>query len=99
VQISVHPISAEGVLALHPLVRSNNEILRESIRALLADRALQAEAKAERSRRLGWTTFQVADRVLLERLLAVRGDWNKYADPSKRQTALERFHQYVYQWY
>jgi hypothetical protein len=99
VQISVHPISAEGVLVLHPLVRCDDEIIREGVCALLAERAEEAEANAERCERQGWTTYQVADRLLLEKLRAVREDWDVYADPAKRSPALARFHEYVYQWY
>jgi hypothetical protein len=25
--------------------------------------------------------------------------WSKYADPARRDAALERFHKYAYQWY
>jgi hypothetical protein len=99
VQISVHPIDAEGVMALRPLVHSDDPILREGLRAMLAKRALEAERAAARRERLGWTAFQCAEDVLLRRLYEVRGDWADYLDASKRSTALARFHQYVYQWY
>jgi hypothetical protein len=43
VQISVHPIDSGGILALYPLMKSNDEAIREGIKAMLAERALRAE--------------------------------------------------------
>ena len=99
VQISVHPISSEGVLVLHPLVGSRDPVVREGIRALLAERALQAEATSRRQTQQGWTAIQLADRLLLDQLRSIRSDWQEYTDPSRRAAALERFHKYAYQWY
>ena len=83
VQISVHPISSEGVLVLHPLVGSRDPVVREGIRALLAERALQAEATSRRQTQQGWTAIQLADRLLLDQLRSVRSDWQEYTDPSR----------------
>jgi hypothetical protein len=99
VQISVHPISSEGVLSLLPLVECDDEIIREGVRALLAQRLDEAESLARRRRRQGWTTFQIADRVVLEGLRAARGSWAEYGDLKKRKAALSAFHEYAYQWY
>lgn len=99
VQISVHPISAEGVLMLAPLLDCNDAIIREGIAAMLAQRDDQAEALAERRESLGWTTYQLSDIVLLERLRADRARWSTYRDAALRDAALKRFHDYAYQWY
>jgi hypothetical protein len=99
VQISVHPISSEGILVLHPLVACRDPVVREGIRALLAERARQAEATSRRQTRQGWTAVQLADRRLLDQLRSIRSEWQDYADPSRRAAALERFHKYAYQWY
>lgn len=99
VQISVHPISAEGVLVLHPLLNSDDPIIREGIRALLAQRAIEADRLAAERSRLGWTAYQAADAKLLEQLLQIESEWNEYADDAARAAALGRFHAYVYQWY
>jgi hypothetical protein len=99
VQISVHPIDSGGVLALPPLVHSSDEIIREGVRALLAQRALQVDA-LERDRALtNWTSFQLADRLLDEHLDTMRSDWAEFVDPAKCAAALERFRAYAYQWY
>jgi hypothetical protein len=99
VQISVHPISSEGILVLHPLVHSRDPAIREGIRALLAERAEQAEAALQQQTQQGWTATQLADRLLVTQLRSIRSEWDRYADPARRAEALERFHSYAYQWY
>lgn len=99
VQISVHPISSEGVLQLLPLTECDNEIVREGVRAMLAARLDEAESLDQRRRDQGWSTYQIADRTVLEGLRAERGQWAEYADLQKRAAALERFHKYAYDWF
>jgi hypothetical protein len=100
VQISVHPIGSEGVLFLKPLLESEDPIIREGIRAMLAQRSEEAEALAQRSGEQGWTACQIADRLVLEELRSADGNWAEYAaDRARRDTALQRFHAYAYQWY
>jgi hypothetical protein len=99
VQISVHPINAEGLLVLPPLLESDNEIIREGIRAMLAERYIEFARAAQEHERQGWTAFQIAERLLIARLHAMADDWSEYLDPPKRAAVLKRFHQYVYQWY
>ena len=99
VQISVHPIDSAGVLVLPPLVESDDPIIREGVQALLAKRALQLEQTLRQREDLGWTSYQLADRLLLEKLRSMREEWDEYADAEKRAAALERFDQYAYQWY
>lgn len=100
VEISVHPISSEGVLLLRPLVESNNEIIRDGIAAMLAQRQEEAEAAATNRERQGWTAFQLADSVVLDGLRASSGTWREFTvDREKRGRALRRFHAYAYQWY
>lgn len=99
VQIITHPVNAEGILVLHPLVHCDDPIIREGIRALLAEHALKGERLAEQREQQGWTTFQLADRLLLEKLHALRADWAPYTDPTKRAEALGEFYEYAYQWY
>lgn len=99
VQISEHPVDTQGILVLHPLVHCNDEFIREGIRALLATRALEAQALAKKRETQGWTTFQLADRLLLQKLQAVRADWEMYRDTDKQREAWNRFRDYAYQWY
>lgn len=99
VQISVHPINAEGILVLPPLLASDNEIIREGIRAMLADRYVEFARSTREHEQQGWTAFQIAERLLVVRLYAIGDDWREYVEPSKRAAVLKRFHDYVYQWY
>ena len=99
VQISVHPIASEGLLTLFPLLDCPDEQVRSGVRAMLAQRADEAEARALRCKKDGWTTYQVADRKLLERLREHSERWAEYADPFQRATAVGQFHDYAYQWY
>jgi hypothetical protein len=99
VQLSVHPISAEGILVLFPLIDCPDSIVREGVLALLADRRDEAERLAIRRDREGWTSYQVVDLLLLEKLRAHQTHWAEYSDLSTRQQARARFDQYAYQWF
>ncbi len=96
VQISYHPIGAEGVLQLLPLVDCEDAVIREGIRAMLAQRLDEAEALARQSKQDGWTTYQMADRRVLEGLRAARASWSEYEDLQLRQAARKRFYDYAY---
>lgn len=99
VQISVHPISAEGVLLLTPLLDCEDSIIREGVRAMLAQRDDEAQSTVRRRRELGWTAYQGADDLVADRLGASRQRSAKYQDRTLRDEALSRFHDYAYQWY
>jgi len=99
VQISVHPIDSGGILALPPLLTCDDEAIREGVRALLAERALEAEAVELRRATENWTSFQLADRLLLDRLRGLTAEWSVYSDPAGREAALRRYRDYAYQWY
>ena len=100
VQISVHPISSEGIPFLKPLLDCQNETIREGIRAMLAQRHAEAEAAALRQGEQGWTAYQIADNVVLKMLRQSSANWAEYAaDPDRQDATLHRFHDYAYQWY
>jgi hypothetical protein len=99
VQISVHPINAEGILVLRPLLKCEDPIIREGIRAMLAQREIELEDYLYRRRRYGWTTYQMADQMLLADLVKHHAEWGEYSSKALRDAALERFDAYVYQWY
>jgi hypothetical protein len=99
VQISEHDVDNGGVQVLQPLLKSDNALIREGIRALLADRALRLESKLPARHATGWTSYQAADEQLAKELLARQSDWDKYEDPAARRGAWMRFKQYAYQWY
>ena len=100
VQISEHPISAEGVLLLQPLLGCEDAKIREGIAAMLAKRQAEAQSLAAEREQEGWTTYQIADRMLLDSLDASAAKWAKYtADPARREAAWKTFKDYAYQWY
>jgi len=102
VQISVHPNSPEGYLVLQPLTNCSDPIIREGIRALLAEQEIAAEQRAAERAKLGWTSFQLSDRLLLRKLRdghAVWADYSGYSQTDERREALDRFHEYAYQWF
>ncbi len=99
VQISVHPINSGGILVLRPLVNCQDETIREGIRAMLAERALRGEEVDRQRAAQNWTSFQLADRMLLDRLRTNQADWVDYTDAGQREAALQRFRSYAYQWY
>ncbi len=99
VEISVHPISSEGVLLLRPLMMCEDAIIREGVRAMLAQRHEEAESQAARRESLGWTAFQLADQVVLCELRNASNQWTDYRDAHSRAPTLKAFHRYAYQWY
>jgi hypothetical protein len=99
VQLSVQPLSSEGVLFLEPALESEDELIREGIRALLAEHYEDSERKFERDRQLGWTTFQLSDRLLLEQLRESYSVFAKYVPPEERRAVLDRFRKYTRQWF
>jgi hypothetical protein len=99
VQLAVHPINSEGILLLEPLLECEDTIIRDGIRALFAGRAIELEKLAKEREQLGWTSYQAADNVCLERLLACQHLWQTYRDNHRRATSFNRFYDYAYQWY
>jgi hypothetical protein len=99
VQISVHPTSAEGFLRLEPLIHCQDEIIRKGIRAMLAKKLAEAELQREVRHERGWTAYQLAEDWLLEQLRAARSQWENDPDARRRNSALDAFHRYAYQWY
>jgi hypothetical protein len=99
VQISVHPIDAEGVLLLRPLMDCKDPLIREGVRAMLAQRYADARLLAIRRDKDGWTAYQIAEEMVREELDRLFYNGSEYADPVRRNEARSRFDSYAYQWY
>ena len=99
VQISAHAISSEGILFLSPLLQCQDAVVREGVRALLAERHEKIEALAQVRQAEGWTSFQLADLLVLGQLRAVQDQLVPYQNVQLRAEARKRFDQYAYQWY
>ena len=99
VQISVHPIGSEGVLLLLPLLECEDALIRGGVRALLANRLLESHQLLEEREQLGWSAYQIADVRVANRLEREQDKLAAYQNQPQRQAALQRFHDYAYQWY
>lgn len=97
VQISVHPIDAEGLRTLVPLLHADDRIIRDGVSAILAERLSHLETG--RANGLQWTAYQVADERLYAALRKQPTELAPYADPETRRAAREAFDSYAYQWY
>jgi hypothetical protein len=98
VQISVHPISAEGVPALTRLIDCEDIEIQSGVRAMLSQRLEAAEVDAHDRSTRGWTAFQAAESRMLSKLREAETAFGMLQDP-ERAASLERFHEYAYQWY
>ncbi|MCA9025504.1 MAG: DUF4173 domain-containing protein [Planctomycetaceae bacterium] len=99
VQISVHPITNDGYLLLTPLLESDNEIIRDGVRAMLAAKTETLEETYVRKNSLDWTEIQYCNHILWENLASTEFEFEQFYNSSERKAALERFHEYSHQWY
>lgn len=100
VQITVHPINSEGIMALLPLVESENEIIREGVQAILAKREFLLRQSINRKNQSEhWTSYQLALRYELNLLEANHSKWSEFSTWNKKRKAIERFEKYAFQWY
>jgi hypothetical protein len=97
VQISEHPISTEGLLALFPLVDAGDALVKQGVAALLAERRDELEDQYRTYR--GWTAYQLADRLFVEQMHRPPAATIRFADENSRRVAWRRFKTYAYQWY
>jgi len=104
VQITEHEVDSQGILALCPLADAPDPIIRDGIRALLAERA--GRLKQERNGRTDnrqhsteWTAYQHVDHALRTRLEELQPKWSQYQDKGRRDAAGVRFRTYAYRWY
>lgn len=105
VQISVQTIDPEGIRELLPLIDCRDEIVRDGVLALFAQRwsTLKDTAANRPITITPWdefTTLQISKRLLMQELTAHRDKWELFAaDSQKQQAAWQRFTDYAYQWY
>ena len=99
VQISVHPLSAEGLLTLRPLLASNDALVREGVRSMLALELRRLDTRYPEGAAPGWTAYHLAERRLHRQLEGMRDELSAYADPVARKSARDAFDAYAYRWY
>lgn len=98
-QIGVHKLNLEGTMALPPLLQCQTPEIREGVAALIAKQYLQLQNGNWSRQQAGWTAFQASDSAGLNEFEAVKDQWEPYLDDEKREEAINRFHDFAYQWY
>ncbi|MFK8113386.1 MAG: DUF4153 domain-containing protein [Rubripirellula sp.] len=113
VMIAVKEKDDSGVLPMLDLVNCDDPIIREGVRAMLAQQMINLEQRdqvtATRSRLRNstgtkkpwhWTRHQAARSILQQRLIQNDATWRAYYDGSmNRADAMEKFRVYAMQWY
>ncbi|MFO1094734.1 MAG: DUF4153 domain-containing protein [Planctomycetaceae bacterium] len=100
VQLSVHPLDAEGLRALSPLLKCDDALIREGVRAMLAMELERTDKPQDAFQPpTGWTAYQASEQGLRAELSAMRPELEAFADAASRQSARAAFDAYAYQWY
>lgn len=100
VQLVAHPIDSGGALVLPALIDADDPIIRDGIRAMLADRHLAIRKNVHEQRTRGWTAFQLSDVWLKQHLDELEPYWSTLLEEQEqREQLLKRFHEYAMQWY
>ena len=100
VQVVAHPIDSSGVLVLPAMIQSRDPVIRDGIRAMLAERHLAIDEDVQQQQDLGWTAFQLSDVWLKQHLARLEPQWSGLLDePERRQRLIDRFREYAMQWY
>ena len=93
-QIPTHETSAEGLIPLVALLESDDQQIRDGMAATFADWLLKTPVNND------WRDNQLANQVLRDSLEPHLPQLNLYLiNPTTRRWELDKFYQYVYQWY
>jgi hypothetical protein len=95
VMIAVKGIDDEGVFPLLSLTQSEDKIIRDGVRAMLAERQIRIENSPVQS----WTGFQGSRELLKRRLRKHESAWTEFKSPAARSNAIAAFQAYAMQWY
>ena len=104
VQIAAHPPSDEGWLCLKPLMNCTDPVIQAGVRGMLDLKRESLENLLLKDQQQGWTTRQIATDRLVSQLRASKAIWtsepwsNERGGPS-RQSVIDQFQRYSYQWY
>jgi len=99
VMIAVKPKDDSGYLPMLELVECPDKIIREGVRAMLAERQLGIELKTEAST-WHWTRYQAATDILYRRMVGRESLWQSYRnDRGERAMQISQFEDYAMQWY
>jgi hypothetical protein len=95
----VHPIRSEGLLLLRPLLQSDDVMIREGIRAMLAEERIAFYRRESTLQSEHWTAWQWSDARLRQQLDGLQEELAPLEDAAAREAAREAFDRYAYQWY
>lgn len=99
VMIAVKPIDDEGVFPLLSLADHPDEIIRDGVCAMLADRQRQIETYS-RDTPWTWHRYQYSKTLLYRKLVDDESKWMRYLrDSASSELAIKRFQDYAMQWY
>lgn len=99
VQVAYQWMTPEGWWAVVPLMKSDDDIIREGVTALLAEQWVQLQL-AEGGQEDGWQKWQGSRAVLAEVLEDHLPALQPYIDDGAlRSRKIEEFTEYAYQWY
>lgn len=101
VQITEHPVSLPGWLALFPLLDCEDEIIRDGIQRALVAQLNELERGQHRKSRIQqhaqhWSSFQIAKKQFRAKASRAKLDANQNASD---MTKWLLFRDYAYQWY
>ncbi|QDT07732.1 hypothetical protein K227x_61600 [Rubripirellula lacrimiformis] len=99
VMIAVKPTNDEGVAPLLDLVDCEDEIIREGVLAILAQRHSGLQYLARQHGGAHWTAYQGSQSWLRNQLAANASKWSEFESHDKRSDAIRRFEEYAMQWY
>ena len=98
VQISEHPIADDALPQLLPLLASDNQTIREGVRAMLRNRLnLLQWTNGQNSQH--WTTTQFGKSYALQKLQAAEASLEQIGTDTDASSALQSFHDYAMQWW
>ena len=99
VQISEHPISDDALPQLLPLLQSDNQTIREGIRALLRSRLILLQS-ATGGKAQHWTSTQFGKTHALQQLQTAEASLRQgRTGDNNASSALQDFHDYAMQWW
>ena len=97
VQISEHPITDDALPVLLPLLESENQTIREGIRALLRNRLILLQSAARQNSQ-HWTATQFGKTQALQKLQTAEASLQQFSTATNA-SALQDFHDYAMQWW
>ena len=98
VQISEHPIADDALPQLLPLLESENQTIREGIRAMLRNRLILLQSATGQNSQY-WTATQFGKSHALQKLQSAEASLQQVGTDTNGSSALGDFHDYAMQWW